>query len=258
VSGLAGRTVVVTRPREQAAAFVRLLERQGARVIAFPTIATRAADPADLDRALAALETYIWVVFTSANAVRFFFDRPAAATLPPTLRVAAVGTATADALAERGVRVDAIPDEFVGVRVAAALGDLHGRRVLLPRADIGRPETVQALERAGATVDTVTLYHTVPASPDPAALTALAGGVDAITFTSASTFTNLCTMLGDRAAALLSGLTIASIGPVTSAAIRAAGFPVHVESAEHTTAALAHDLETYFADRVAGPAGDRS
>jgi len=258
VSGLAGRTVVVTRPREQAAGFVTSLERQGARVIVFPTIATRAADPADVDRAIAVLGTYAWLVLTSANAVRFFFTRLGTATLPGTLRVAAVGTATADALAERGVRVDAIPDEFVGVRVPAALGDLNGRRVLLPRADIGRAETVQALEDAGATVDAVTLYHTVPAALDPAAVAALAGGVDAITFTSASTFTNLCTLLGDRAATLLAGVTIASIGPVTSAAIRAAGFPVHVEPDEHTTAALARALETYFADRVAGPAGDRS
>lgn len=259
MSGLAGRRVVVTRARDQAAAFVALLEARGARVIALPTIATEPADPADVDRAVAALETYEWIVFSSANVVRYFLERVAARGtphLPAALRVAAVGQATARLLAERGIRVDAVPEEFVGVRVAEAMGDLRGRRVLLPRADIGRAETVQALEAAGATVEVVTLYRTVPAPPDPAGLAALAEGVDAITFTSASTFTNLLPMLGDRAAVLLSPVVIASIGPVTSAAIRAAGLPVHVEPAEHTTAALAEQLDLYLASRATGAAGD--
>ena len=261
MSGLSGRTVVVTRAREQAAAFVALLEARGARVVAFPTIVTRPADPAEVDRAIAALAAYAWIVFSSANAVRFFLDRLTARGLPGLpagLRVAAVGRATADLLAERGIGVDAVPEEFVGARVAAAVGDVRGQRVLLPRADIGRAETVEALEAAGAIVDAVTLYHTVPAAPDPAAVAALAAGVDAVTFTSASTFANLLLLLGDRAPQLLAGVTIASIGPVTSAAIRAAGLSVHVEPAEHTTAALAEHLDTYFASRATGVAGDAS
>jgi uroporphyrinogen-III synthase len=104
-------------------------------------------------------------------------------------------------------------------------------------------------------VDAVTLYHTVPAELDRAALAALTAGVDAVTFTSASTFTNFRALLGDQASGLLAGPAIASIGPVTSAAIRAAGLPVHVEPAEHTTAALAAELERYFT-RATGAAGE--
>jgi len=258
VSGLAGRTVVVTRAREQAAAFVALLEAHGARVVTFPTIVTRPADPGEVDAAIAGLEAYDWIVFSSANAVRFFLDRLAAigGSLPGTLRVAAVGRATAGRLGERGVRVDAVPEEFVGVHLAAAMGEIRGQRVLLPRADIGRAETVEAFAAAGAAVDVLTVYHTMPATPDPAGLAALAQGVDAVTFTSASTFTNLLLLLGDRAPQLLAGVTIASIGPVTSAAIRAAGYPVHVEAVEHTTTALATHLASHFASRATGVAGD--
>jgi uroporphyrinogen-III synthase len=258
VSALTGRTVVVTRPRDQAASLTALLEQRGARVVVFATIATRPADPAPLDRAIADLGVYAWVLFPSANAVRVVLDRIRAAgrdDLPAGVRVAAVGSATAALLGEHGIRVDAVPEEFVGTAMAAALGDVRGRRVLLPRADIGRAETVAALEAAGALVDAVTVYHTVPAAPDPADLAALEAGVDAVTFTSPSTFTNFRRLLGHRASALLARVTVASIGPVTSAAIRQAGFPVHVEPAEHTAAALAAALDTHFASHATGAAG---
>jgi len=260
VSALAGRRIVITRPRQQAAPFAALLEQRGARVIMFPTIMTRAADAAAVDRAIADLEAYAWVVFPSANAVRYFLDRLAASgrgRLPASVRVAAVGSATAALLVDGGVRVDAVPAEFVGTAIAAALGDVRDRRVLLPRADIGRDETVATVEAAGARVDAITVYHTVPTAPDAADLAALAEGVDAVTFTSPSSFLSFLGLLGDRARPLLGHVTIASIGPVTSAAIRAAGFPVHVEPAQHTTAALAAALDTHFASHAAGVAGDR-
>ncbi|MDH4043876.1 MAG: uroporphyrinogen-III synthase [Gemmatimonadota bacterium] len=260
MSALAGRAVVVTRSREQAAAFRAALEARGARVIVFPTIDTRSADdPEPVRRAVAALEAYAWVVFTSVNAVRFFAAplalRPGGR-LPPGVHVAAVGTATAAALAERGIRVDAMPEEFVGVRIPEALGDVRGKRLLLPRSDIGRVETVEALREAGALVDDVTVYHTVPATLDPDGLEALRAGVDAITFTSPSTVTNLVTLLGADTARLLDRVVVASIGPVTSQAIRAAGFPVHVEPLEHTMDGLLDSLETYFAGHATGVAGE--
>ena len=260
MSALAGRTIVVTRAAAQAAPLRDALEVRGARVVLVPTIvAEPARDAEPVRRAVGALEAYAWIVFTSANAVRFFaeyLDTRPGGRLPPGVHVAAVGTGTAAALAERGIRLDAIPDEFLGVRVAEVLGDLHGRRVLLPRADIGRPETPDALRAAGALVDDVTVYHTVPAAPDPAGAAALEAGVDAVTFTSPSTFTNLVAMLGDRAARLLAGVVLASIGPVTSRAMRDAGFPVHVEPAEHTMAGLVDALDTFFASHAAGVVGD--
>jgi uroporphyrinogen-III synthase len=260
VSALAGRTVVVTRAAAQAAPLREALEVLGARVVLFPTISTQPArDPAPVRRAIGALEAYAWIVFTSANAVRFFVDHLATrpgGRVPPGVHVAAVGSATAAALAERDIRVDAIPDEFLGVRVAEVLGDLRGRRVLLPRADLGRAETADVLRAAGALVDDVTVYHTVPTAPDPAGVAALEAGADAITFTSPSTFTNFVALLGERARRLLGGAAVASIGPVTSAAIRGSGFPVHIEPAEHTMAGLVDALETFFASHAAGVAGD--
>jgi uroporphyrinogen-III synthase len=228
--------------------------------VLFPTIVTQPArDPEPVRRAIASLEAYGWIVFTSANAVRFFADQLAArpgGRLPPGVHVAAVGSGTAEALAERHMRVDAVPDEFLGSRIAAALGDLTGRRVLLPRADLGRPETPEALRAAGALVDDVTVYHTVPAAPDPAGLARLVAGVHAVTFTSPSTFTNFLALVGARVRDVLAGAAVASIGPVTSAAIRDAGYPVHVEPAEHTMAGLVDALDTFFASHATGVAGD--
>lgn len=260
MSALAGRRVVVTRAAAQAAPLREGLEARGARVILFPTIVTEPIrDPEPVRRVIGALEAYAWIVFTSANAVRFFADHLAVrpgGRLPPGLHVAAVGAATATALAERAIRVDAIPDEFLGVHVADAVGDLRGRRVLLPRADLGRAETPDALRAAGALVDEVTVYHTVPAAPDPAGVAALEAGADAITFTSPSTFGNFVVLLGDRARRLLGGAAVASIGPVTSAAIRCSGFPVHVEPVVHSMSGLVDALETFFASHAAGVAGD--
>jgi len=262
VSGLAGRTVVVTRPRAQADAFAAALEAAGARVLVCPSIDIRPADdPGPVDRAIARLEDYAWVVFTSANAVRHFWDRLAAAArggLPAGVRAAAVGRATGAALEERGCRVDAMPDAFVGTQLPAALGDIAGRPVLLPRADIGREATLEALVAAGAAVDAVTVYHTVPAALDAAALAAFDGGVDAITFTSPSTFRNLLALLTARGRSRPADAALASIGPVTSAAIREAGYAVAVEPAEHTADGLLDALETYFTSHAVGAAGDRS
>jgi uroporphyrinogen-III synthase len=261
VSALAGRTVVVTRPREQATAFRAALEARGARVIVFPTIATRSVDdPEPVRRAVAALEAYAWVVFTSATAVRFFAEHLAlrpGGRLPPGVHVAAVGSATVAALAERAIRVDAMPAEFVGVRIPEVMGDVRGQRVLLPRSDIGRAETVAAFEEAGALVEVVTVYHTVPAMPDPEGLAALRAGVDVVTFTSPSTVTNLVALLGGETTQLLDRVVIASIGPVTSDAIRTAGFPVHIEPREHSMDGLLAGLETFFASHAAGVAGDQ-
>lgn len=260
MNGLAGRTVVVTRPRDQAGPLASALRRTGAEVVLLPTIDVRAADdPGPLDRALRDLGIYAWVVFTSANAVRFVDARMQAVgvgAFPAGLRVAAVGRATAAALEERGLPVHAVPKTFVGSRIPDVLGDVAGARVLLPRADIGREATVDAIEAAGAVVDVVTAYHTVPAAPDRAGLAALDAGVDAITFTSPSTFRNLIALLGTRARPVLEGVTIGSIGPVTSEAVRGAGFPVHVEPADHTADALCAALASYFAGRAVGAAGE--
>lgn len=249
MSGLVGRTVVVTRSREQAASLCAALRERGATPVAFPTITARPVpDPWPVDAAIAGLGAYDWTVFTSANGVRFFCDRLEAAhrAFPPALRVAAVGSATAESLAGRGLPVHAMPGEFRGARLAAAMGDLSGRRVLLARADLGREETAEALRAAGAKVHDLTVYLTVPAGPDPEGRRAVEAGVDAVTFTSPSTVRNFLALTGDGALRLLEGAVVACIGPTTAEAARALGLAVQVQPATYTVNALVEALDAYF------------
>jgi len=240
MSGLAGRRVVVTRAREQAGATCDALNRHGAEPVLFPTIAFQRVD-ADLEP----LSSYDWVLFTSVNGVRFFLeqlDSVERAEWPTALRIAAVGPVTHAALVARGIPVHAVPDTFRAEALGAALGDLTGSRVLLPRANIARPELVSTLERAGAVVHDVAVYRTVPAEPDVAALAALRRGVDAVTFTSPSTVQNFLALLGDEGRALLAGVVVAAIGAVTAEAARKEGIRVDVEPDTYTTDALVEAL----------------
>jgi uroporphyrinogen III methyltransferase/synthase len=260
VKPLAERYVLVTRPRAQAGALVDALRAEGAVPILLPTIAIRPADDLrPVDAAIARLADYAWLAFTSANGVEAFWDRLRAlgAAVPPGVRIAAVGTATARALAERGAAVDFIPDEFVGARLGATLPDIAGRRVLLARAALGREEMADALAARGALVDDVVVYDTIPAAPDPEGLAALERGVDAATFTSASTVRNFAALLGLRARPLLDGVAVACIGPVTADEARSLGFTVHVEPEAHTIPGLVRALAEHYAGLPAGPRGAR-
>ncbi|MBY0502409.1 MAG: uroporphyrinogen-III synthase [Bryobacteraceae bacterium] len=228
---LSGRTVVVTRAPHQSAAFVRLLEAEGARVVRFPVIAI--AEPASwapVDESIAALPGFAWVVFTSANAVDAFLGRT---NLAPGVQVAAVGPATAQALAQRGVAVQLMPESHVAEGLAAEFArlDLRDQRVLLPRAAAARDVLPEALRRQGALVTAVDVYRNVlPDSPGE-----FPAQPDWITFTSASTVKNLLALVPRE---LWGAAKLASIGPETSAALRKHGLPVTVEAAPSTQEAL--------------------
>jgi uroporphyrinogen III methyltransferase/synthase len=260
VKPLAGRRVLVTRPRPQAGALVDALQAEAAVPILLPTIAIRSADDLrPLDAAIARLADYAWLAFTSANGVEVFWDRLRAlgTAVPARVRIAAVGTATARALGERGAAVDFVPDEFVGARLGETMPDVEGRRVLLARTSLAREELVNALAARGALVDDVAVYDTIPEAPDPDGLAALERGVDVATFTSASTVRNFATLLGPRARPLLDGVVVACIGPVTADEARSLGFAVHVEPEEHTIPALVRALADHYAGLSAGARGAR-
>ena len=243
---LAGRRVLVTRPRDQAEALARALAARGARAVLFPTIEIRpVANLSRLDRAIDTLSAYDWITFPSPNAVDIVFDRLLArgVSLPPHPRIAAVGPGTAQALETRGARVDFIPSEFLGLQLGRELAPVHGLRVLLPRAARGREELAIELTRRGASVDEVVVYDTLPASVDPQDLVDLERGVDVATFTSPSTVENFFTLLGARAVAVLGGASVACIGPVTARAARALGLTVHLEPAEHSIPGLVAALD---------------
>ena len=251
---LQGRRIVVTRSPKQAPAFCDRLARLGAEPIAFPTIQFLPLPAEPLDHALRQLDRYDWLIFTSANAVQFFFARVEELGLAPTLpRIAAVGPATAARVAARGLAVDFMPDEFVGEELVLGLGALVGQRLLLPRARIGRPKIVEMLRRQGAQVDDVPLYDTVTANPDPAALAALAQGIDAITFTSPSSVRNFLKILEEAGSgrSILNGTVVACIGPITAATARENGLAVTIVPDNYTIEGLIQALTGFFTGAAA-------
>ena len=256
---LAGRTVVVTRPRGQAAGRAAPLERAGARVLLCPVVEIVPLAPTDeLRAAVADLEGYGTVVFTSANGVAIFCDALRECGLEPAAlasrELVAIGPATAAVLEERGLVASLVPEEHVAEGVVAALAEradrLAGRRVLLPRARGARPVLPDELRRRGALVDVVDLYEAVPAAVLPCA-PADVEAADYVTFTSSSTASAFVALLGgERAAERLAGVRAASIGPVTSATLRELGLPVAVEATRYTASGLAEAIVQDAAARV--------
>jgi uroporphyrinogen III methyltransferase/synthase len=252
---LAGRRIVVTRAREQAGDLVRALERRGAEVITAPTIRIEPlTDLQPLRAALADLSRYGWIVFTSRNTVDIVCDRMPAWGLEPAslsrAAIAAIGPATAAALARCGAPPALVPERYVAEAVVAAMArvaELAGTRILLPRALDARDALPDGLRARGAVVDVIPVYRTVPATGDGSALAReiLAGRYDAITFTSSSTVRHFVTLVG-RAAATSGRFATAVIGPVTAATARELGVRVDVEAAEYTAPGLVAALERHF------------
>ena len=237
---LRGQRIVITRAERQSSEFAAKLRALGAEVVEFPTISIRpAADFAPLDAAIARLSEYDWLIFTSANGVRFFAER--LKVLPKDLRarVCAIGPATRRAVEELGLKVDIVPPEYVAESLVEAFAgeELHGKRMLLPRAAVARDVAPEALRARGAVVDVVEAYRTVV--PEDAAERAREiFGVrkpDWITFTSSSTVNNFVAAAGREA---LDGVRVASIGPVTSHTLREHGVAVDVEAPVFTTDGL--------------------
>ena len=249
MSSLAGKRILITRPRRQADDLSRLLTAQGAEVILFPTIEiSPLRDTTQLDNALNTLAAgdYNWVIFTSVNGVTACRDRlqqlGKTATVFAHAQIAAIGPATARALQTLGVQVDFVPREYVAERILDGLGSLVGKRILLPRAEIARPALADALLASGALLDEIPVYHTLQPAPDAAGLAALRQGVDAITFTSSSTVRNFVTLAG----AEIGRAKIACIGPITAATARELGLPVDILASEYTIPGLAQALKEYF------------
>ncbi|HXG15178.1 MAG TPA: uroporphyrinogen-III synthase [Calidithermus sp.] len=258
---LEGRTVVVTRAAGQARALSRLLENAGARVLEVPTIAIEPPPSWEpLDRALEELAAFDWVVFTSVNAVRQVQARLRARGLDwealRTRRVAAIGPATAAALAEHGVAVAVTPGEYVAEDLLHHLAAVvrPGERVLLPRAAGARDVLSAGLRGLGAEVVEVTAYVTRPATERSGRLReALAGGdVDVVTLTSSSTARSLAEAFGpEERRRWLAAVTVAAIGPITAATAARYGLRVEIVPREYTIPALAAAIVQHFEGRAA-------
>jgi uroporphyrinogen III methyltransferase/synthase len=237
---LNGLRVVITRSANQAQAFAELLSAAGAVPLLFPAIHLKAMDPKPLEEAAAGIDQYDWLIFTSGNAVEFFFDMTAGAFVDlKGMRIAAIGSATATALAERGLTPDFIPDEYIGEALVHGLGEMDGKRVLLPRSRLGRPEIVTMLNNNGALVDDIPIYDTITGHPTPEQWLDLAEGYEVITFTSPSSVRNFQRIWEEQRPDVLAlpdpgACVILCIGPITAESARDASWPNPIVAAEYT------------------------
>jgi uroporphyrinogen III methyltransferase/synthase len=263
---LQGRTIVVTRASAQAQRFVGLLAAAGASVLETPTIAI---DPpaswAPLDAAVDAAESFTWLVFTSVNGVIMVDRRLSTRRLAwsgfARARVAAIGPATAEALAEHGLRVEIVPREYRAEGLVERLRPevTGGDRVLLPRAAQTRDLLVKDLTRLGAVVTEVPAYTTRRVGTSGAALRQALSmrSVDLVTFTSSSTARNFAELFTEEERrAWFPSLTVASIGPITAATAAEHGLTTRIMPSEYTIPALARAIEDYCS-RVPPPPARR-
>ena len=246
---LAGLRILVGRATHQAGALSSGLRKLGAEVIEIPFIQIRKPRSYQpLDSALKNLRDYHWLILTSVNGVEAFWDRLRKLHLTRRelahLQVAAIGPATKKAIEKRGVHVDVVPNEYVAESVVTRLYDrVAGRRVLLARAKVARDVIPRELRKLGAQVDVVEAYETVIPRTSRTRLRAVLKDPErrphVITFTSSSTVRNFLELLEKRdARAFITGIKLASIGPVTSSTLGELSLPVDIEAREYTIPGL--------------------
>jgi uroporphyrinogen III methyltransferase/synthase len=253
---LFGKMVVVTRAREQASDFRLLLEEKGAQCLEFPTI--EVIPPANwdpLDKAIENLDQYDWVIFTSINGVRFFFQRLQEqgedVRALHGIRIGAIGPKTAAGLEERGLRLDFIPSEYRAEAVIDGLGaeEVRNKKFLLPRAAKAREILPEKIEEMGGQIDVVPVYETIrPTGKREEVRDLLKKGlISCITFTSSSTVENFAKMFPEEdLPSLVEKTSIACIGPITAQTAREHGLEVKIMPGEYTIEALTAEVVEYF------------
>ncbi len=253
---LFGRRIVITRPRSQALAFVQEIEKLGGEVVEFPTIEIMPPQSYEpLDNAIRNVKSYDWIIFTSANGVRFFFNRFHALQKDVValkgIRIAAIGPKTAKELEVLSLRADVVPAEY---RAEAILQELkreefRGRRILLPRAAEAREILPDTLREWGAELDVIEAYRTVRSESDSAAVRSLlrARAIDMVTFTSSSTVRHFAALFPEEnVAELLASTAVGCIGPVTRTTAEELGIRVDLVAREYTVQGLARAIAEYF------------
>jgi uroporphyrinogen III methyltransferase/synthase len=258
---LIGKRILITRARDQSGGFAARLKKLGAEVIEFPTIEIVPPKSWEkLDQAIEHLKSYDWIIFTSANGVYFFWERlkEKRKHLPlfASLKVAAIGPATAKQLEEMGVRVSYTPKEFIaeGILRGFQKMELKGKRILLARAKKARDILPKGLKKMGAKVDVVETYRTLKPKGGTKKLKEifLKKKIDVITFTSSSTVNHFFELLKkENMKTLLKGITIASIGPVTTQTAKKSGMRVRIQPEQYTIPGLTQAIVKYFGMRIA-------
>jgi uroporphyrinogen-III synthase len=248
---LAGRRIVVTRPREYAAVMAGELERLGATPIIMPLLQIEAMSDADalsLESVLSDVAAYDWIVFTSANGVASVQEHLTGRLAG--VKIAAVGPATAAAVRALGVEPAFVPTNYAASEIVEGLGELAGKRVLLPQADIADPWLGDQIEAAGAEVDAVVAYRTVAVDPSAFEAAELESGVDAVVLASGSAARSLAALAAKfpGVAKALQGTTLVAIGPKTAEAARDVALPVELVADEATAEGIIQALTSHFGE----------
>lgn len=253
---LHNKRVLITRPQEQAQPFIELLRNCQAEPVVFPTI--HIIPPRSwvaLDKALASLDDYDVVIFTSVNGVVYFFDRLQRKNLGAEIlserTVVAIGPRTAARLEEYGSTVTIVPEKFQAESIIDALAKegITGKRFLLPRAEEARQVLPEEIVKRGGTIDVVTAYRTERATGRSEELRELlnSNAVDVITFTSSSTVKNFVAILGDYdLEGSASQWVVACIGPITAETAVSLGLHPRIVAEEYTIEGLVKAMIDYF------------
>jgi uroporphyrinogen III methyltransferase/synthase len=269
IKPLAGKKILITRTREQSGDFATRLKKLGAQVIEFPTI--EIVPPTrwnELDQGIDQLKFYEWVLFTSSNGVNFFWqrlrERGNSPYLPPSLKVCAIGPATADQIKRKGISVQYVPKEFIAESILERFKKmrLEGKRILLARVKKARDILPKGLRKMGAKVDVVEAYRTVRPKGGSKKMKKLLTEekIDVITFTSSSTVNHFAELLKkEDLKKLLKGIAIACIGPVTARTAKEWGLKVRIQPKQYTIPALTRAIAEYFAFHSSPlPRGERA
>jgi len=253
---LLGKTILITRASSQSDRLRISLEAAGARVLECPAIQiVPLEDWAEVDRAVANLHAYDWVIFTSANAVEHFMQRVKNAGAICAVRIAVVGPSTARSLEKWGLAASLVPSSFRAEGLLDALpSELPGLRVLLPRAETAREILPDELRRRGAAVDVVPVYRTTKASTGLLDLTAILSQerVDALVFTSPSAARYFSEVLGENLGSTIGPTPIAAIGPVVREALESLGMKVSIQPEQATMEELTRAICNYFSGSSTG------
>jgi uroporphyrinogen-III synthase len=253
VKPLANRRILITRAPNQASELAERVRALGGTPILIPTIEIGPPTSWDgLDEAIGRLDSFDLVAFTSANAVEAFCSRASLAGVSDTpKRVAVVGSATAKAAEAGGMSVAVVPPVFTAESLAETLApEANGQRILLVLAEVAPTVLHDRLQAAGAAITVAAAYKNRIPQQSLKEVASLFGSEanypDAIIFTSASTATNLVALLKAAGLGLPPSIPRASIGPITSRALRDLELPAHMEAAESTIAGLVTCLAAHF------------
>jgi uroporphyrinogen III methyltransferase/synthase len=255
---LFGKRIVVTRARDQASDLLKRLTELGAECIEFPTIEVIPPESYDpMDRAIQSIENYDWLLFTSVNGVKYFFQRLEELgndiRCLRDIKVGAIGPKTAGAIRAKGIRPDLMPAEYRAESVAEAFKkEVSGNvKILLPRAAGAREVLPEELSSMGCYVEVVEAYRTVrPDTGKEEILSMLKkGNIHMVTFTSSSTVTNFMEIFGeggDRIKKWMEKISVACIGPVTAHTAEEKGLKVDITPREYTIEALTDAIVGFF------------